>query len=128
MKRKRLFELYNEAFKEEEALIRPVVKDYASPSYYIYPLRLNLKAIKCSRDQFAFSLEEEGVGISVHYFPPVHLHSYYRRSLRLSEGALPITEEVSKSEISLPLYPDMTDEELDFVVDRVFKLLKSFKR
>ncbi|KUK14347.1 MAG: DegT/DnrJ/EryC1/StrS aminotransferase family protein [Synergistetes bacterium] len=128
LRRKRIFERYNEAFKHEEALITPVIKDYASPSYYIYPLRLNLRALKCSRDEFAFALEQEGVGISVHYSPPVHLHSYYRRTLGLREGDLPVTEEASRSELSLPLYPDMRDEEIDFVVERVFKLIKSFKR
>ncbi|MCS7234138.1 MAG: DegT/DnrJ/EryC1/StrS aminotransferase family protein [Synergistetes bacterium] len=128
LKRKKWFELYNEAFKDEEALIKPVVKKYAFPSYYIYPLRLNLEALRCSRDEFALSLEKEGVGISVHYSPPVHLHSYYLRTLGVKESFLPITEEASKSEISLPLYPDMTEEEFDFVVDKVFKLLKVFKR
>lgn len=128
LKRKKWFELYNEVFKNEEVLIRPVIREQANPSYYIYPLRLNLKALRCSRDEFAFALEREGVGISVHYSPPVHLHSYYLKTLGIAEGSLPVTEEVSRSEISLPLYPNMTEEEFDFVVDKVFKLIKVFKR
>lgn len=128
IKRKRLFNLYNEAFKGVEALITPKVKEYVDSSYYIYPLRLNLRALRCSRDEFAMALEEEGIGISVHYCPPVHLHPYYRMRLGLCEGSLPVTEEVSESEITLPIYPDMRDEDLEYVVDRVFKLVRRFKR
>jgi len=127
-KRERWFKLYNELFKDNEALIRPEPRGYVYSSYYIYPLRLNLDALKCSRDEFAIALEEEGVGVSIHYSPPVHLHPYYRVKLGVGEGSLPTTERVSESELTLPLYPEMSDEEFYFVVDRVLKLVNRWKR
>ncbi len=127
-RRKKWFRMYNLAFSNEEAFLTPIVKKHVESSYHIYPLRLNLSALKCSRDEFAMALEDEGVGVSVHYFPPVHLHPYYYRTLGLRKGSLPVTEIVSESEITLPLYPDMSEEEFEFVVDRVFKVLKRFRR
>ncbi len=127
-RRKKWFRMYNLAFYNEEAFLTPVIKEYVESSYHIYPLRLNLSALKCSRDEFAMALEDEGVGVSVHYFPPVHLHPYYYKTLGLRKGSLPVTETVSESEITLPLYPDMSEEEFEFVVDKVFKVLKGFRR
>ncbi len=75
-------------------------------SYHMYTARVVGK----DRRTFLEKLREAGIGASVHYDPPVHLQPFYTNLFgRIS---LPVAEEISKSIITLPLYPEMTDEEL----------------
>ncbi len=67
------------------------------------------------REKFIDHLEKFGVGYSFHYPKPVHLQKAYE-FLNYKEGSLPITEELSKTTISIPLFPEMTEEEIDYVI------------
>jgi len=68
------------------------------------------------REKFINHLEKFGVGYSFHYPKPVHLQKAYE-FLNYKEGSLPITEELSRTTISIPLFPEMTDEEVDYVIN-----------
>ena len=67
------------------------------------------------REKFVNHLEKFGVGYSFHYPKPVHLQKAYE-FLNYKEGSLPITEELSRTTISIPLFPEMTEEEIDYVI------------
>jgi len=67
------------------------------------------------RDAVLNQLRRNGVSASVHFDPPVHLHSYYS-SLGGQGTALPVTERLARELISLPIYPDMTEEDQDWVI------------
>jgi dTDP-4-amino-4,6-dideoxygalactose transaminase len=69
-----------------------------------------------NREKFINHLEKFGVGYSFHYPKPVHLQKAYE-FLNYKEGSLPITEELSRTTISIPLFPEMTDEEVDYVIN-----------
>jgi dTDP-4-amino-4,6-dideoxygalactose transaminase len=68
------------------------------------------------REKFMNHLEKFGVGYSFHYPKPVHLQKAYE-FLNYKEGSLPITEELSRTTISIPLFPEMTDEEVNYVIN-----------
>jgi dTDP-4-amino-4,6-dideoxygalactose transaminase len=68
------------------------------------------------REKFINHLEKFGVGYSFHYPKPVHLQKAYE-FLNYKEGSLPITEELSRTTISIPLFPEMTDEEVNYVIN-----------
>lgn len=68
------------------------------------------------RDSLQTYLRQRNIGATIHY-PPVHLHQYYQRELGTGSGDCPIAEEVSKQILSLPLYPQMTDNDVMVVVD-----------
>ncbi|MBO4939218.1 MAG: DegT/DnrJ/EryC1/StrS family aminotransferase [Oscillospiraceae bacterium] len=79
----------------------------------------HLFAIRCEkRDELQAYLTERGIGTNKHYPIPMHLQECYK-DLGIAEGELPIAEEISATELSLPMYYGMTDEEIRYVIDCV---------
>ena len=67
-------------------------------------------------------LKGRGIQSSVHY-PPIHLFDFYRRTFGFTEGLLPVTEEVAKREVTLPLYPSMKAQDVQYVCDCIDEYL-----
>ena len=90
----------------------PVVLTDCVPVWHIY-------AVRCeARDALETHLNARGIGTNKHYPIPMHLQECYR-DLGLEPGALPIAEEISRTELSLPMYYGMTDDEISAVIDAV---------
>jgi dTDP-4-amino-4,6-dideoxygalactose transaminase len=70
------------------------------------------------RDELGDYLKQQGIGVGVHYPVPVHLQPAYAE-LGYGPGNLPVTEAVAKSCLSLPLYPEMSEEQQDRVVEAI---------
>lgn len=78
-------------------------------------------AVRCTkRDKLAEYLNEAGIGTNKHYPIPMHLQEAYKE-LMIPKGALPIAEEISATELSLPMYYGMTDEQISYVIDVINK-------
>ncbi|MEO0202495.1 MAG: DegT/DnrJ/EryC1/StrS family aminotransferase [candidate division WOR-3 bacterium] len=67
------------------------------------------------RDKFISHLEKFKVGYALHYPKPVHLQKAYR-FLNYSQGSLPVTEELARTTVSIPIFPELTDEEVEYVI------------
>lgn len=94
------------------AVILPTVPEYAEPVWHIF-------AVRCKeRDRFEKFLNNKGIGTNKHYPIPMHLQECYK-DLGFKKGDFPIAEEISETELSLPMYYGMTDEEIDYVIDAV---------
>lgn len=91
--------------------------------YHVYQMYTVKLKDDTKRDAFFKRMTEKGVGISVHFDPPVHLHPYYLENYRVAEGTLPITEKISSSIITLPMFPGLTKEDLDFIIKSVGEVL-----
>lgn len=92
------------------AIILPYVSEYAAPVWHLF-------AVRCDRrDELAEYLAQKGIGTNKHYPIPMHLQGCYA-DLGIAEGALPIAEEISRTELSLPMYYGMTDEQIQYVID-----------
>lgn len=77
--------------------------------------------IRCDeRDALEKYLNEKGIGTNKHYPTPMHLQKAYA-DLNISKGALPLAEEISETELSIPMYYGMTDEEINYVIDVINK-------
>jgi dTDP-4-amino-4,6-dideoxygalactose transaminase len=72
------------------------------------------------RDQMLTRLQESGIAVAVN-FRAIHLLKYYRDHHGGCEGQLPVAEEIGDRTITIPLYPKLTDEEVDFVIDGVVR-------
>lgn len=94
-------------------LIRlPYVLPETEPVWHVF-------AVRCSRrDDLAAFLEEKGIGTNKHYPIAMHLQECYK-DLGIEKGSLPVAEEISATELSLPMYYGMTDEEIQYVIDCV---------
>lgn len=107
--RRRIAARYLEEIHNDQ-LILPYVLPGTEPVWHIF-------AIRCqARDKLAEYLAEKGIGTNKHYPIPMHLQGAYA-SLKISKGALPIAEEISATQLSLPLYYGMPDDEISYVVD-----------
>lgn len=93
-------------------VITPYVPDGCTCVWHIYGIRC------AQRDALEQHLNAKGIGTNKHYPIPMHLQECYR-DLNIPRGALPIAEEISQTQLSLPLYYGMTDEEIRYVIDAV---------
>lgn len=94
----------------DKAMNIPFVSPECVPVWHIYGIRC------AERDSLEAYLNKNGIGTNRHYPVPIHLQECYS-DLHIAEGALPIVEEISRTELSLPLYYGMTDEQVFYVID-----------
>lgn len=93
-------------------IILPAVMDQVEPVWHIFGIRCG------RRDELADYLSEKGIGTNKHYPIPIHLQECYR-NLKGRKGDFPIAEEISETQLSLPLFYGMTAEEIQYVIDAV---------
>ncbi len=111
-KRRELAEAYQERLQNLDFLELPVYKD--EHAWHLYMIRLNPERLNISRDEFIRKLQEQGIGTSVHY-KPLHMMSYYARQYSLKPEDLPAAQQMFSRVISLPLFPDMSMDQLNRV-------------
>jgi len=109
--RRRCASLYNEAFADTDDVSTPVEADYARHVYHIYAIRVR------ERDEVRRFLEANGIGCGIHYPIPIHLQEAWRNGY--VEGAFPIAENLAKELLSLPMFPELTEEQIEYVVNCV---------
>lgn len=109
--RRRIAELYTKGIQNPK-VVKPYVAPDCVPVWHIY-------AIRCAeRNELERYLSKKGIGTNKHYPIPIHLQECCR-DLQIPEGSLPVAEEISRTELSLPMYYGMTDEEVQYVIDAV---------
>jgi len=107
--RRRNAEKYNQLLKEVEEVTTPTEAEYARHVYHVYVIRVK------NRDQVHKKLVESGIGAGIHYPIPVHMQKGYS-ILGYEAGRFPVAEKVAGEVISLPIYPELTDEQINEVV------------
>lgn len=111
VERRRIAQLYTDGIKNDK-VITPYVPKYAVPVWHIYGIRCK------DRDALEKHLNEKGIGTNKHYPIPMHMQECYR-DLNILQGSLPIAEKISATELSIPMYYGMTDEEVKYVIDAI---------
>jgi perosamine synthetase len=107
------------------AIATPVVREDVTPAWHLYPIRLNLETLSVSRREIFRALRAENIGVNVHYIP-VYRHPYYRR--RFPElPDCPVAEHAYERLISLPIFPSMTQRDVDDVIHAVCKVVSYYQ-
>ena len=109
--RRRIARKYIDGIKNEEVIL-PYIPEYANPVWHIFGIRCR------RRDELEKFLNDAGIGTNKHYPIPMHLQKCYK-DLGYKKGDFPIAEEISATELSIPMYYGMTDEEVQYVLDKV---------
>ena len=118
-RRTRIAARYDEAFSRLNRFVEiPHVAAGVRPAWHLYPLRLRLEALSVDRDRFIEELEAANIGASVHFIP-LHLLEHFQRRFGLRLGDFPVAEAAFERIISLPLYPSMSDGDVDDVISAV---------
>ena len=99
---------YNQAFAGIDEVLTPFEAKYARHVYHVYAVRVQ------ERDAVLRHLQEKGVGCAVHYPVPVHLQEA-GRNLGSTKGAFPIAEKLADEFLSLPMFPELTEEQIEYV-------------
>ena len=89
-------------------LVIPAEMDYATHVYHLYVVQVD------DRDRVRKLLDERGIGTGLHYPVPLHLQEAYR-DMQLGVGAFPVSEQVASRGLSLPMFPHITEEQVDYV-------------
>lgn len=125
-RRREIAARYSRAFSEKENLILPAESGTVKSAWHIYVVGLRLEGLKKTRREIFMSLRDRGIGVNVHYIP-VYYHPFYR-NLGYDKGLCPVAEDLYERILTLPLYPDMTDGDVETVIEAVQETLKAFKR
>jgi dTDP-4-amino-4,6-dideoxygalactose transaminase len=122
--RQRIAGLYDSAFAGDSRLLLPPTG--AGDARHLYPLRLASagRDAFCARrrDAFCARIQACGIGISVHFIP-LHTMTFYRKRYGLTDDAFPHTMDSFSRELSLPIWPGMTDSEIERVIEAVKQCL-----
>ena len=126
-KRKHIAEMYTERFKDSELIIPPLVKPDRSSAWHLYVIKLQLEALDIDRSTFINELNAKAIGTSVHFIP-LHRHPFYRKTFGYNPQDFPEAEWIYERIISLPIYPHMTDENVNCVIDSTLEIANNYKK
>lgn len=133
-RRKKIVSMYNDAFRDIAEIETPAVKmienekmNGTEHSWHLYIIKLSLKHLAIDRNRFIDELKDRGIGTSVHFIP-LHIHPYYREVFGYKPEDFPVSYEAYNKIISLPMYPKMSDNDVNRVIEAVLDVIKKNRR
>jgi dTDP-4-amino-4,6-dideoxygalactose transaminase len=115
--RRRVAARYSELLKDVEGMQLPVEMPYAKHVYHLYVIQTE------NRDELQSFLNAKGVATGLHYPLPLHMQECFK-NLGYKEGDFPVTEKLAAQCLSLPMFPEMTDEQVEYVTTSVREFFK----
>jgi perosamine synthetase len=122
-RRREIAKMYDEGLADESCVKALKVNGDAFHVYHLYVVQLSIEQIKASRSEIFSSLRNAGIGVNVHYIP-VHLHPYYKVNFGTSAGLCPVAEHAYERILSIPIFPAMTNDDVNRVIVAVKKVLE----
>jgi len=126
-RRAEIVKAYDEAFAEIPEVKPLCRKPDRIHAHHIYVVLLKTESLAISRDRFLAAMQAENIGVAVH-FRALHLHPYYRNKYGFQPGDFPNAEYASERIMSLPLYPSLSDTDVEVVVEAVKKVIEHSRR
>lgn len=124
--RKKYSSMYHEAFKNIPSIQIPFQDKNSHSSWHIYVIRLQLDQLTGSRKDIFNALRQENIGVNVHYIPVYRLPFYQK--LGYQKGLCPKVEKLYREIITLPLYPAMTENDVNDVIQAVKKITNLYSK
>jgi perosamine synthetase len=125
--RKRIVQRYDHAFAEIPQIIPPARRPDVEHAWHLYVVRLDLDQLTITRGEFIEALRQRRIGTSVHFIP-LHLHPFYREAYGYQPADLPTASAAYERIVSLPMFPDMTDDDIEDVVEAVVATIRQHAR
>jgi len=125
--REKIAKIYDRSFADLEEIHTPVRRSDTEHAWHLYVIQLNLDRLQITRKQFIEALREEQIGTSVHFIP-LHLHPYYRDNFGYQPSDFPNASSAFERIVSLPIYPKMTEADVESVIGAVRKVVKLNRR
>lgn len=115
--RRRVAAKYYELLKDVEQITLPKEMEYAKHVYHLFVIKLKSNSNK-TRDELKNFLNENGISTGLHYPIPLHLQPCFQ-SLGYKKGDFPISEDLADNCLSLPMYPELLDEHIEYVSQKI---------
>ncbi|MFZ5988723.1 MAG: UDP-4-amino-4,6-dideoxy-N-acetyl-beta-L-altrosamine transaminase [Bacillota bacterium] len=119
--RRQYIRQYNIAFEGLREIVIPYQLEGTDSSWHLYIIKLRLERLKCGRREIFEELLKRKIGVNVHYIP-VYYHPFYKQ-LGYQKGLCPNAEELYERIITLPLFPGMEEEEIEYVISNVKEVI-----
>src|SRR5229473_1571619 len=126
-RRRAIAQRYTEAFSQWPEVETPPTPAHVVHAWHLYILRLRLERLTITRDAFIQALTKAHIGTSVHFIP-LHLHPFYRDTYHLVADDFPAALHAYQRAVSLPIYPSMTDEDVEDVIAAVEQVIRTHKK
>jgi dTDP-4-amino-4,6-dideoxygalactose transaminase len=126
-RRRAIARRYTEAFSHLPELETPPDPAHVEHAWHLYMVRLRLERLTLTRDAFIQALTKANIGSSVHFIP-LHLHPFYRDMYHLAADDFPAALGAYRRVISLPIYPGMTDEDVEDVIAAVERIIGAHRK
>ncbi|MHC4063249.1 MAG: UDP-4-amino-4,6-dideoxy-N-acetyl-beta-L-altrosamine transaminase [Planctomycetota bacterium] len=120
-RRREIAARYDAAFADLPPVQPLAVGEHVGHAYHLYVIRIDIDWLGRDRAEVFAALRAEGIGANVHYIP-VHLHPFYRDRFGTRPGLCPMAEAAYERIVSLPVFPGMTDQDVDRVIEAVWKI------
>ena len=121
-KRSAIASNYDEAFSNIIHLIIPESHRSVNHSYHLYPLQIKFAKLAISKQKFFNKMRASGINLQVHYIP-VHLQPFYQKNFGFKLGDFPVAEDYYKRELSLPMYPELSNDDQVRVIENIIQNL-----
>lgn len=123
-RRNQIANIYQQAFAPYKHLLKPLA-NLTDCAYHIFVIQLNLENLDCDRDQIFREFKENGIGVNVHYLPIYQLSFYQNHpQIKSNPESFPVTEKVTSRILTIPLFPTITDDQIQTVIDTTISLLQ----
>ncbi|MGK9476882.1 UDP-4-amino-4,6-dideoxy-N-acetyl-beta-L-altrosamine transaminase [Melioribacter sp. OK-6-Me] len=126
VERRKIAKYYDAFFKNDDRFIIPHVNKDSNHAYHLYPLQIKFDELKISKKSFFEKMREKKIFLQVHYIP-VHLQPFYKKRFGFKEGDYPEAELFYKREISIPIYPGLNEEDLNYITKSIASTLDLMK-
>ncbi len=121
-RRREIARRYDSAFGDTTTVHPLGVRGDVFHAYHLYVIQLDLRQLHTTREKVFTALRDLRIGVNVHYIP-VHLHPFYRKRFGTGPGLCPVAESAYERILSLPIFPRMTDNDINAVIAAVGKVV-----
>jgi len=121
-KRREIAKQYDDSFSNIDFLKTPKVQNGIEHSYHLYPLQIDFDKLSITKVKFFEKMNGEGINLQVHYIP-IHLQPFYQKNYGFNTGEYPVSENFYNNELSLPIYPKLTNDEQDLVIEKIIQFI-----
>jgi dTDP-4-amino-4,6-dideoxygalactose transaminase len=126
-RRQQIARRYTEAFASLPEVETPPAPSHVVHAWHLYMLRLRLERLTLSRNEFIQALTAVQIGTSVHFIP-LHIQPFFRDTYQLTPGDFPAALNAYQRVVSLPIYPGMTDEDVEDVICAVEQIVGTHRK
>jgi UDP-4-amino-4,6-dideoxy-N-acetyl-beta-L-altrosamine transaminase len=125
-RRREIAKYYDDYFGKDDRFIIPDVSEDFKHAYHLYPLQIKFDELNVSKKIFFSKMKEKNILLQVHYVP-VHLQPFYKNNFGFKHGDFPIAEIFYERELSIPMYPALSNEELGYITRSIIETLEKKK-